>query len=371
MERSGYMDLTKLFVPWYHRIKPYKTDDIAMAWQNRELHRMFVNENPVEPTEKIVEAVTNAVRLGNRYPDNGVRIRKKIAEMHGVGPDNVYIGNGSSENIELMCRLFLAPGDEILLPNPIFSLYEIRALNVGAHVISVDVTPDMQYDTDAMLSAITPRTRLMVLCNPNNPTGVFIPDEDIKRLLRAGIPTLFDEAYLEYHPDHESKDYLIKEYPNMVVSHTFSKAYGMAGIRFGYALADEVIIQAFRKIQIPWSASLLSIAAAEAALDDAKGLRNKIEFNNAQIKYFYDELSKITGLKPYFSYGNYIIVDATDLGVNGQDVVDYLFERKKIMIKAVKTLKDRPGIFRISVGTTEENKICMEAVRAFFAERKK
>lgn len=364
------MDVTKFFVPWYDRIKPYKTDDIAMAWQNQDLHRMFVNENPIGPSEKIVEAVANAVRLGNRYPDNGVRIRRKIAEMHRVSPDNVYIGNGSSEIIELMCRLFLAPGEEILLPNPIFSLYELRALNVGANVISIDVTPDMQYDTDAMLAAITPKTKLMVLCNPNNPTGDFIPDEDVKRLLGAGIPTLFDEAYLEYHPDHESKDYMIKEYRNMVVSHTFSKAYGMAGIRFGYALADETIIQAFRKIQIPWSASLLSIAAAEAALDDKEELNQKIGFNNAQIRYIYDELSKIDGLRPYFSYGNYIIVDAANLGVNGQEVVDYLFEKKKIMIKAVKTLKDRPGIFRISVGKAEENRACMEGIKEFFVSRK-
>jgi len=363
------MDMKRLFVPWYDKIKPYKTDDIALAWQDQDLHRMFVNENPIVPSEKIVEAVSNAARLGNRYPDNGVRIRKKIAEMHKVSPDNVYIGNGSSEIIELMCRLFLAPGDEILLPNPIFSLYEIRALNVGASVINVDVTADMQYDTDAMLAAITPKTKLMVLCNPNNPTGGFIPDEHIERLLRAGIPTLLDEAYLEYHPDHESKDYMIKEYPNTVASHTFSKAYGMAGIRFGYALADETIIQAFRKIQIPWSASLLSIAAAEAALEDRDGLRRKIEYNNAQIRYIYDKLSKIDGLRPYFSYGNYIIIDTTDLGVDGQEVVDYLFQEKKIMIKAVKTLKDRPGIFRISVGTTEENRACVEGIKTFFAGR--
>jgi histidinol-phosphate aminotransferase len=227
----------------------------------------------------------------------------------------------------------------------------------------------MQYDTDAMLAAITPKTKLMVLCNPNNPTGGFIPEEDIKRLLGAGIPTHFDEAYLEYHSDHESKDYMIKDYPNMVVSHTFSKAHGMAGIRFGYALADERIIQAFRKIQIPWSASLLSIAAAEAALDNTDELQKKIDYNNAQIRYIYDELSKVEGLKPYFSYGNYMIIDATDLGVNGQEVANFLFEKKKIMIKAVKTLKDRPGIFRISVGTTEENKACVEGVKEFFSAR--
>jgi histidinol-phosphate aminotransferase len=361
------MDVTRFFVPWYDRIKPYKTDDITMAWQNQELHRMFVNENPIPPSEKVVEAVANAVRLGNRYPDDGVRIRQKIAQMHGVGPDNVYIGNGSSEIIELMCRLFLSPGDAILIPNPIFSLYEIRALNVGAEIISVDVTPDMRYDTDAMLAAMTPRTKMMVLCNPNNPTGGFLSDEDIRRLLDAGIPTLFDEAYLEYHPEHKSKDDLIKEHPNMVVSHTLSKAYGMAGIRFGYALADTVVVQAFRKIQIPWSASLLAIAAAEAVLADSEALKEKIEFNNAQIRYIHDELSQIKGLKPYFSFGNYIIIDATDTGIDGQEVVDYLFEREKIMIKAVRTLKDRPGIFRISVGTSEENKACVEGIKTFFA----
>jgi len=364
------MDVTKFFVPWFEKINPYKTDDLVMAWKDPELHRMFVNENPIGPSEKVVQAITKAARLGNRYPDNGVRIREKIAKIHGLGPDNVFIGNGSSEIIELMCRLFLAPGDEILVPNPIFSLYELRALNVGANVIHVDVTPDLHYDTDAMLAAMTPKTKLMVLINPHNPTGIFIPDEDINRLVGRGIPTLFDEAYLEFHPDHESKDYMIKEHPNMTVSHTFSKAYGMAGIRFGYALADERIIQAFRKIQIPWTPSLLSIAAAEAALDDTEGLKQKVEFNNAQMQNFYDELSKIKGLRPYFSYGNYMMVDATDLGVDGQEVMDYLFEKEKIMIKAQKSLKDRPGMFRISVGTAEENKTCVKALKHFFATRK-
>lgn len=365
------MDVTKFFVPWYDRIKPYKTDDIATAWQNQDLHRLFVNENPMGPSERVVEAITRAARLGNRYPDNGVRIRSRLADMYGVSPDNVYIGHGSSEIIELMSRLFLAPDDEMLVPNPIFSLYEVRATIAGARVIQVDVTPDMQYDTDAMLEAITPKTKLMVLCNPNNPTGDFIPDEDIKRLLDAGIPTLFDEAYLEYHPDHGSRGAMVREYPNMVVAHTFSKAYGMAGIRFGYALADETIIQAFRKIQMPWSPGLLSIAAAEAALDDVEGLNQKITFNNAQMKYLYDEMKKIPGLKPYITYGNYMIVDATDLGVKGQEVVDYLLETKKIMIKAVKTLKNRPGIFRVSVGNADENKACVEGIKAFFASRGK
>jgi histidinol-phosphate aminotransferase len=365
------MDVTRFFVPWYDHIKPYKTDDIAKAWQNPDLHRLFVNENPMGPSERVVEAITRAARLGNRYPDNGARIRSRLADMYRIDPDNVYIGHGSSEIIELMCRLFLAPDDEMLVPNPIFSLYEVRASIGGARVIRVDVTPDMEYDTDAMLEAITPKTKMMVLCNPNNPTGDFIPDEDITRLLDAGIPTLLDEAYLEYYPDHGSKAFMIKEYPNMVIARTFSKAYGMAGIRFGYALADEKIILAFRKIQMPWSPGLLSIAAAEAALDDTEALNQKISFNNAQMKYLYDEMKKISGLKPYITYGNYMIVDATDLGVKGQEVVDYLLETKKIMIKAVKTLEKRPGIFRISVGTADENRACVEGIKEFFASRGK
>ena len=364
-------DLKRFLVPWIDQVKPYDTEDLLIAWSRPELKRMMINENPISPSERILNAILEAARLGNRYPDSGPRIRAKIAKRYDLGPENVYISHGSSEIIDMIMRLFVTPGDEVLLPNPTFSLYGIRARTVGGSVVAVDMRPDLQYDVPAMLRAVTPRTKVIIVCTPNNPTGDFIPDDDLMKIVELGIPTLIDEAYLEYHPEHESKAPLIRKYNHLVVSHTFSKAYGMAGIRFGYALADEQLVQYFRKMQVPWNTSLLSIAAAEAALDEEEELRRKAVYNNAGVEYVCKELSKIPGVKPYYSHGNYVLIDATDAGVTGRAVVDYVFEKDGVMLKAFAPLRGRSGFFRISLGTHEENSICVQSIKRFFENRER
>ncbi|MDI7260019.1 MAG: histidinol-phosphate transaminase [Thermodesulfobacteriota bacterium] len=364
-------DLKRFLVPWIDQVKPYDTEDLVVAWSRPELKRMMINENPIPPSEKIVQAILEAARMGHRYPDNGLRIRAKIAKRYDLGQENVYISHGSSEIIDMIMRLFVTPGDEVLLPNPTFSLYGIRARTVGGSVVAIDMTPDLQYDIPAMLKAVTPRTKVIIVCTPNNPTGDFISDEDLMKIVELGVPTLIDEAYLEYHLDHKSKAPLIRKYNHLIVAHTFSKAYGMAGIRFGYALADEALIQYFQKIQVPWNTSLLSMAAAEAALEEEEELNRKAAYNNAGVEYTCKELSKIPGLKPYYSHGNYVLIDATDAGVTGKEIVDYVFEKAGVMIKYFAPLRGRSGFFRISLGTHEENIICVQAIKQFFENRKK
>jgi histidinol-phosphate aminotransferase len=222
-----------------------------------------------------------------------------------------------------------------------------------------------------MLRAVTPRTKVIIVCTPNNPTGDFISDGDLMKIVELGIPTLIDEAYLEYHPEHESKAPLIRKYNHLIVAHTFSKAYGMAGIRFGYALADEKLIDYFRKIQIPWNTSLLSIAAAEAALDEGEELERKAAYNNAGVDYVCKELSKIPGVTPYYSHGNYVLIDATDTGATGKEIVDYVFENAGVILKYFAPLRGRNGFFRISLGTHEENSIAVHAIKKFLGNRKK
>ncbi|OGP92933.1 MAG: histidinol-phosphate transaminase [Deltaproteobacteria bacterium RBG_16_48_10] len=365
------VDLKRFLIPWIDDITPYDTEDLLMAWSRPELKRMMINENPLPPSEKILEAVVAAAKLGNRYPNNGPKLRARIAKQYDLGPENVYISHGSSEIIDIMMRLFVTPGDEVLLPNPTFSLYGIRAKTCGGKVVPVDMTPDLQYDIPAMLQAVTPRTKVLIICTPNNPTGDFISDQDLMRIVELGLPTLIDEAYLEYHPERESRAPLIRKYNHLIVSHTFSKAYGLAGIRFGYALADEKMIQYFRKVQIPWNTSLLSMAAAEAALDEEDELKRKAAYNNAGVDYVCKELSKILGVKPYYSHGNYVMVDATDTGVTGKEIVDYVFEKDGVMLKAFSPLRGRGGFFRISIGTHEENSICIQAIKQFFKNYEK
>jgi histidinol-phosphate aminotransferase len=364
-------DLKRFLVPWIDQVKPYDTEDLSMAWSRPELKRMMINENPLPPSEKVLQAILEAAKLGNRYPDNGTRIRVKIAKRYDLGPENVYVSHGSSEIIDMIMRLFVAPGDEVLLPNPTFSLYGLRARAVGGNVVAVDMTSDLQYDVPSMLCAITPRTKVIIVCSPNNPTGDFISDDDLLKIVEVGIPTLIDEAYLEYHPEVESKASLIRKYNHLIIAHTFSKAYGMAGIRVGYALAGETLIQYFRKMQLPWNASLLSIAAAEAALEEEEELKRKAAYNNAGVEYVVKELSKIPGLKPYTSHGNYVLIDATDAGVTGKEIVDYVFEKAGVMIKYFAPLRGRGGFFRISLGTHEENSICVHSIKRFFEDRRK
>jgi histidinol-phosphate aminotransferase len=364
-------DLKRFLVPWIDQVKSYNTDDLLVAWSRPEVKRMMVNENPIPPSEKVVNAVAEAARLGNRYPDNGPRLRAKIAKKYDLSPDSVYLSHGSSEIIDMVMRLFVTPGDEVLVPNPTFSLYGIRAAALGGKVVAVDLTPEMQYDTPAMLRAVTPCTKMIIVCTPNNPTGDFIPDDDLMKIVRLGIPTMIDEAYLEFHPEHESKAGLVREYNHLIVSHTFSKAYGMAGVRFGYALADEEMIKYFRLMQIPWNTSLLSLVAAEAAFDDEEELKRKAAYNNASVDYVVSELSKIPGFKPYFSHGNYVLVDATDAGVTGKEIVDYVFEHDNIMIKAFAPFRGRTGFFRIALGTHEENALCVQGIKQYMANKKK
>jgi histidinol-phosphate aminotransferase len=370
-QEAPMSDLKRYLVPWIDQVKPYDTEDLLIAWSRPELKRMMINENPLPPSEKIMNAVLEATKLGNRYPDNGPRIRAKIAKRYDLGPENVYISHGSSEIIDMIMRLFVTPGDEVLLPNPTFSLYGIRARAVGGNVVAVDMSPDLQYDVPAMLRAVTPRTKVIIVCTPNNPTGDFIPDRDLTKIVELGIPTLIDEAYLEYHQEHESKAPLIRKYNHIMVAHTFSKAFGMAGIRVGYVLADEQLIQYFRKMQIPWNTSLLSLAAAEAALDEEEELRRKAAYNNAGVDYLFKELSKIPGLKPYYSHGNYVLIDATDAGATGKEIVDYVFEKDGVMLKYFAPLRGRSGFFRISLGTHEENSLCVHSIKRFFENRRK
>jgi len=353
-------------VPWLETAKTYSLGDVDDAMAHPEKARMMINECPIPPSDKVVEAIAKAARGGNRYPGTNTAIRTRIGNRYGVGPDQVLVVGGSSEIIDAAMRVFLRPGDEVIIPRPTFSLYEIRATVVGGKPVIVDMTPRMEYDTAAMLKAITDKTKLIIVCNPNNPTGNFIPDDELRRIVSKGIPIFLDEAYLEFYPDKPSKASWIKEFPNMFVTHTFSKAFGLAGIRFGYMIASRELTQYFEKAQVPWSASVMSLAAAEAILDYEEELRNKSAFNNRSVDFFCKVLGEIPGVKPFHSHGNYILVDASDTGKTSKEIVDKMYE-KGFIIKTMPLLHGRKGFFRITPGTEEENRNLAKALKEFLS----
>jgi histidinol-phosphate aminotransferase len=354
------------FVPWLLPSREYNVGILDKAWANPDHGRLMLNENPLPPSEKVIDAVVDALRNGNRYPDSFLRLRTKIGDMYDLGPDNVALCNGSSETIDAMMRIFLQPGDEFILSTPTFELFPPRAELCGGKVVQIPVREDdLNYDVDGMLNAITEKTKLMLIINPNNPTGVFIDDADLERFCRTGIPLCVDEAYLDYTTEAASKAPLIKKYPQVFLSVTFSKAHGFAGIRFGFVLGCEEMIAAFNRMFLPWNVSLMSAAAAEAIIDHPDEVRAKVEHNNRWMDTFSQALRKL-GLKPYPAHGNYMLVDATMTGRSTAEILEAALNMEQIYLKKIGDIHGKTGYFRVTPGTDEENERFMRFIRSYF-----
>ena len=359
-------ELKDWFVPWLLTSREYNTGILDKAWANPDHGRLMLNENPLPPSDKVVNAVAEAVKFGNRYPDSFKKLRTKIGKMYDLGPDNVALCNGSSEIIDSMMRIFLQPGDEIIMSTPTFGLFPPRAELCGAKVVQIPLREgDLQYDVEGMLNAINEKTKLILIINPNNPTGVFIDDADLERFCQTGIPLCVDEAYRDYHPKFSTKAPLIKKYPQVFLSVTLSKAHGFAGIRFGFVLGTEEMVNAFNIMFLPWNVSLMSAAAADAILDNPEEVKAKVEHNNRWMDIFYEELQKL-GLKPYKAHGNYMLIDATMTGKTTAEILEAAIDIEKIFLKRIGDIHGKTGYFRVTPGTDEENERFLKFIRSYF-----
>ena len=358
------------FVPWVKGIPMYISEHIELAWQRPELHRMMSNENPHPPSKKVQEAIQKYGDFANRYPDQGMVVRSKIAEINGMGgPENVMIGNGSSEVFDNIFRSFLQIGEEVIQHTPCFGIYKLRCNILGGELVSVPMVYEdkqLKFDIDAILAAITNKTKIIVVANPNNPTGNFMTTEDFIKIAETGIPFIIDEAYIEYSGLEKSQVGLIKKYKNVLVTRTLSKAYGLAGMRFGYALGHEEVIGQISAALLPWNVGTIPMWAALAALEDAEGLTERIEFNNREVAYIEDALSDIPGFIIFHSASNYILFDGTDTGKTGDDLVAFAQE-KGIILRPQSHLYGRNGWFRLTLGTQDENRMAVAVIREFYA----
>ena len=283
-------DIKDKINPYVWTAPEYNTAVLDKAWAHPELGRMMLNENPVPPSDAVVAAITDMAKKGNRYPDRAYRLREKLGKLHGLAAENIALANGSSETIDAMMRIFLQPGDEFLCSNPTFEMFPSRAGYCNAKTVQIPLRDeDLQYDVEGMLAAVNDKTKLILIINPNNPTGIFIDDADLTRFAELGIPMCIDEAYLDYHPQVEAKVDFVKKYPHVFLSHTFSKAFGLAGIRMGYMVGSPTVVDAFNLMYLPWNLSLMAIAAAEAILDTGE-VKEKVVYNNDWMKKFADAL---------------------------------------------------------------------------------
>jgi histidinol-phosphate aminotransferase len=362
-------EIQEYFVPWIKGTKMYVSPHIELAWHQQELHRMMSNENPQSPSPKVIKAIHKYSQKANRYPDQGLAVRGKIAEVNGLdGPQNVMLGNGSSEVFDLIFRCFVERGQEIVQHTPCFGIYKLRCNILGGKLVSVPMVYQDQrlsFDADAILDAITDQTRIVVIANPNNPTGNFMDSQDFERIAATGVPFIVDEAYVEFAGLEKSQLPLLKKHKNVLITRTLSKAYGLAGMRFGYALGHEDVIGQIAAALLPWNVGTISMWAALAALEDTEGLQERVQFNNSEVKFIGEALSDIPGLTVFPSHGNYILFDGGETGKKGADMVAFAQERG-LIFRPQSRMYDSDGFFRLTVGDKDENRMAVQAIRDFF-----
>jgi histidinol-phosphate aminotransferase len=324
------------------------------------------NENPLGPSPKAVRALQAALGGVHRYPDgSGHVLRHALARHWGVSPDQVVLGNGSNELLELVGRCFLSPGDEVVYAAQSFVVYDMVAQFTGA---SKRVVPlkDYAHDLDAMRAAVGARTKLVFLANPNNPTGTAVSARRLEAFLTA-LPdetvAVLDEAYYEYMPAEQRPDALRLVHAGrpVLVLRTFSKVYGLAGLRLGYGIGPEPLVALLNRLRAPFNTNSLAQAAAIAALDDVEHVGRSLAVNAAGLKQLTQECEAL-GLRVAPSAANFVLVD---LGRPAGPVTAALLQRG-VIVRPVANY-GYPNHLRITVGTPAENERCLVALRGVLA----
>lgn len=357
----------EFIVPWIKTAEPYSDKHMDIAWEHPDIVRMMSNENLLSPSQKVLDAIVEAAKLGNLYPGSGPLLRQKLGEAAGLTADNVVLGNGSTDVINFVIHTFVGPDDEVLIPVPTFPMYESRTKVTGGKVVQVPMTPDFYWDMPNILKAVTPKTKLIFICSPNNPTGNRIKDEDLRTIAELGIPLFCDEAYYELEDKVETKAGWIKKYPNMMVNRTFSKAFGLAGCRVGYVLCDTGLATYFNRVRFPWNVSLIGIAAALAELDDKEDQDRKRKTIIDGRNFIFNEINNMPGFKAFPSEGNFVLIDAHVLDKTSEEIRDAMTSRG-IYIRPMGGHHMQKGFIRITIGTAEQNQHFLKLFQEYVAE---
>ncbi|MBI2206531.1 MAG: histidinol-phosphate transaminase [Candidatus Rokubacteria bacterium] len=330
--------------------------------------KLASNENPLSPSDRVREAIQAALLTLNRYPDgSGFYLRQALAKKHGVSPEQVVLGNGSNELIELIVRTFLRPGDEAVVPHPSFVVYPMIVQAAGGIRVMV-MLKDYRLDLEAMARAITPLTKLVFIANPNNPTATIVTANEVEAFL-ARVPertiVVFDEAYIEFAlgPDFPDMLSAMKQGRRVVVLRTFSKAASLAGLRVGYGIADADAVALMNRIRQPFNTNALAQAAALAALDDDAHVLECVRMIEGGRHFLYDEFKNL-GLKYVPSRANFILVD---VGRSAADIYQKLLHQG-VIVRPMTPFGMETAL-RITVGTPEENRKLVKALKAVLGKK--
>jgi len=327
----------------------------------KDIVKLASNENPRGPSPRVRQAIADAVAGITRYPDgNGFALKTALAARFGVEREQVVLGNGSNDILELATQAFLRPGDEAVYSQHAFAVYPLATQARGATGVPVPAR-ELGHDLDAMRAAITPRTRIVFVANPNNPTGTWLSPDAVKAFVDSvprNVLIVLDEAYNEYlRPTHRSDTASwIAEHPNLVISRTFSKAYGLAGLRVGYGLMDIAVADMLNRVRQPFNVNSVAQAAALAALADESYVEESAQLNLAGLEQLMRGLDEL-GIAYVPSHGNFLLVRIGDAAT----VYGKLL-RTGVIVRPVANY-GLPEHLRVTVGLEEENRRFLSALK--------
>lgn len=332
-----------------------------------EIIKLASNENPLGPSEKVKEAIQASFTDLSRYPDgNGFALKTALSAKWGVDSDQITLGNGSNEILELLARAFLTIEHEVVFSQHAFAVYPLVTQAVGAQARVVPAI-DYGHDLHGMLAAITDKTRLLFIANPNNPTGTYLTAQALSEFL-AAVPEhvicVLDEAYYEYVAKADYPDSIawLAQYPNLIITRTFSKAYGLAGLRVGYSLSSAEMADILNRVRQPFNNNSLALAAAEVALQDTEYLAETVALNNAGMQFLSDAFTEM-GLPWIASMGNFIAVDLQ----REANSINTALLHKGVIVRPVANY-EMPNHLRISIGTKAENEFFINALKAVLVD---
>jgi histidinol-phosphate aminotransferase len=354
--RSGILD-----------IAPYVPGESHLAAGVTPI-KLSSNETPLGPSEKAIAAFRSAAGELERYPDGtSAPLRAAIAARYGLNAERIVCGAGSDELLSLLAQAYLGPGDEAIFTQHGFLVYRIVILANGATPVVAPET-DLRADVEKILSCVTDRTKIVFLANPNNPTGTYISFDEVRKL-RAALPghvlLVLDAAYAEYvlRNDYEAGIELVATTPNTVMTRTFSKIYGLAALRIGWAYCPEAVADVLNRIRGPFNVSAPAIAAGTAAMQDAAHLEAASEHNARWLPWLTNEIEAL-GLKATPSVANFLLVHFAEDDETGAEAADAFLKSRGIIVRPVSAY-GLPHALRVTVGTESDNRAVVSALRDF------
>lgn len=343
-------------------IKPYKPGTSKVAGKKDPI-KLSSNENALGASPKALTALHDSASNIQRYPDGGsTELRNALGKLHGLDAERIVCGAGSDELIAFLCHAYAGEGDEVLFSEHGFLMYPISALRVGAVPVKAP-EKDLCADIDSLLSKVTDKTRILFLANPNNPTGSYISSdkvEQLRRRLREDILLVLDAAYCEFvdAPDYNEGNGLVDKYDNVVVLRTFSKIFGLASLRLGWAYCPADVADILNRVRGPFNVSLQAQVAGLAALGDQEFLTKSREHNTKWRAWLADEISKL-GFKVYPSEGNFLLVEFANA-----PAMDEHLQKEGIIARRMEGY-GLPNTLRFTIGKETENKALIAALKSF------